>query len=220
MTVGRSERIAVPDALSQTRVVAILRGVDAALTAEVAEALLAGGVRALEVTTNTPGALGTVSRLRVALGNRAVVGIGTVLDVAGARAAIDAGAEFLVCPHTDPAILDEAARRAVVCLPGALTATEVLLAWHAGAAAVKLFPATVGPAYLRALRGPLPDIPLVPTGGVTLDNAADWMAAGAFALGLGAALVDESLVAQRRFDALAQRARAFVDIASGARRSS
>jgi len=212
------QRIAVPELLERTRVVAIMRGIDGAVAHDVVEALLAGGVRAIEVTTNTVGALDIVSRLRSAFGERALLGVGTVLDAAAARAALDAGAQFLVCPHSDAQIINEAARRGAACLAGALTPAEVLTAWRAGATAIKLFPGSMGPDYLRALRGPLDQVPLLPTGGVTLDNAAAWIAAGAFGLGLGSALVDEPLVEQRRFDAIAERARTFVDIASRARR--
>jgi 2-dehydro-3-deoxyphosphogluconate aldolase/(4S)-4-hydroxy-2-oxoglutarate aldolase len=210
-------KVAIPPALEQSRVVAILRRTEAALAVETAEALLAGGISVIEVTLNTPGALEMLRAIRDAVGDRAVLGAGTVLDIAAADEALDAGAAFIVSPHTDIELVHEMAGRGVPCIPGAFTATEVLSAWRAGASVVKLFPAgPVGASYLKDLRGPLSDIPLLPTGGVTLDNAATYIAAGAWGLGLGSALVAPDLVAGRRFDELTRRAAAFAAIAAGA----
>ena len=210
-------KVAIPPALEQSRVVAILRRTEAALAVETAEALLAGGISVIEVTLNTPGALEMLRAMRDAVGDRAVLGAGTVLDIAAADEALDAGAAFIVSPHTDIELVHEMAGRGVPCIPGAFTATEVFSAWRAGASVVKLFPAgPVGASYLKDLRGPLSDIPLLPTGGVTLDNAATYIAAGAWGLGLGSALVAPDLVAGRRFDELTRRAAAFAAIAAGA----
>jgi len=155
--------------------------------------------------------------MRDSVGDRAVLGAGTVLDIAAADEALAAGAAFIVSPHTDTELVREMAARGVVCIPGALTPSEVLSAWRAGASVVKLFPAgPVGAGYLKDLRGPLADIPLLPTGGVTLDNAATFIAAGAWGLGLGSALVAPDLVASGRFDELTRRAAAFARIAAGA----
>jgi 2-dehydro-3-deoxyphosphogluconate aldolase/(4S)-4-hydroxy-2-oxoglutarate aldolase len=146
-----------------------------------------------------------------ALGERMLVGAGTVLDVPTAERALEAGARYIVSPHTDPELIGAMAARGIPCVPGAFTATEVLTAWRAGAVVVKLFPAgPVGPGYIKDLRGPLREIPLLPTGGVTLDNAADFIAAGAWGLGIGSALVDGPLVAAGRFDELTRRAAGFI----------
>ena len=121
-----------------------------------------------------------------------LIGAGTVLTVAGARAAIGAGARFLVMPHTDPALIEFAAAQGIPAIPGAFTPTEVLAAWRAGACAVKIFPASaVGPSFVRELRGPLPDVPLVPTGGVTIESAPGFIAAGAVAVGIGSWLTGD-----------------------------
>jgi 2-dehydro-3-deoxyphosphogluconate aldolase/(4S)-4-hydroxy-2-oxoglutarate aldolase len=165
-------------------VIAIVRGHPPDVVMRIADGLVAGGVTTVEVTLDSPHALSSI----VALDDRGDVlaGAGTVLDVAGADAAIDAGAAFLVAPGVDVAVIEAAAARGVPMLPGAFTATEVLTAWRAGAAAIKIFPAgPAGPGYLAALRGPLGDLPLVPTGGIDDRNAGAFMAAGAIALGVG-----------------------------------
>jgi 2-dehydro-3-deoxyphosphogluconate aldolase/(4S)-4-hydroxy-2-oxoglutarate aldolase len=211
-------RVSIPAALEESRVVAILRRTEAALAVETAHALLRGGISVIEVTLNTAGALEMLRAMREAVGDRAVLGAGTVLDSAAAEAALQAGAQFIVSPHTDTALVGDMAARGVPCIPGAFSPTEVLTAWRAGASLVKLFPAgPVGAGYLRDVRGPLADIPLLPTGGVTLDNAATFIAAGAWGLGLGSALVAPDLVAAGRFDELSRRAAAFAEIAASAR---
>lgn len=218
MSVRDVHRPPIPGELEATRVVAILRRTEPRLAVETAEALLAGGVRAVEVTWNSPGVLDMLRAIRDALGSRLLLGAGTVLDAESAGAALEAGARFVVSPHTDPELVGALARRGIPCIPGAGTATEVLSAWRAGASLVKLFPAgSLGPSYLRELRGPLGDVPLLPTGGVTLDNAAAFVAAGAWGLGLGSALADPGLVAARQFDELTRRAAVFVRIAAAVR---
>jgi 2-dehydro-3-deoxyphosphogluconate aldolase/(4S)-4-hydroxy-2-oxoglutarate aldolase len=195
-------------------VVAILRRTEARLAVQTAEALLRGGVASIEVTLNTSGALDMLRSIRDAVGGRALLGAGTVLDLASAEAALDVGAQFIVSPHTDVGLVRAMAARGVPCIPGAFSPTEVLAAWNAGASVVKLFPAgPVGPGYLKDLRGPLGHIPLLPTGGVSLENAAAFIAAGAWGLGLGSALVDPGLVAEQRFDELTERSAAFAAIA-------
>lgn len=211
-------RPAIPPALEETRVVAIMRRTEASRAVATAEALLAGGVRAIEVTCDSPGVLDMIRAIDGALGDRILLGAGTVLDLATAEGVLDAGARYIVSPHTDATLVETLARRGVPCVPGAFTATEVLTAWRTGAAVVKLFPAgPVGPGYIKDLLGPLRQIPLLPTGGVTLDNAAAFVAAGAWGLGIGSALVDARTVGEGRFDALRDRAAAFAAIAAGAR---
>jgi 2-dehydro-3-deoxyphosphogluconate aldolase/(4S)-4-hydroxy-2-oxoglutarate aldolase len=212
--------VAPPAELERSRVVAIMRRTDPKLACETVEALLAGGMQAIEVTFNSPGAVDMLRAIDQAFGRRVLLGAGTVLDQEQAEVALERGARFIVSPHTDTALVASLARRGVACIPGALTPTEVLGAWRSGASVVKLFPAgSVGVGYLKDMRGPLTHIPLLPTGGVTLDNAEAFISAGAWGLGLGSALVEPRLVSERRFDELAERASVFVRVAARARQA-
>jgi 2-dehydro-3-deoxyphosphogluconate aldolase / (4S)-4-hydroxy-2-oxoglutarate aldolase len=194
-------RPAIPTGLVEGGVVAIARRVTAASASGIARALAEGGVRAFEITLNDPeaDALRAIEAVAAAEANHGPgavsplsIGAGTVLSVAAAGRAVDAGATFLVMPHTDPEIVAWAAERGVPALPGAATPTEVLAGWRAGAAAIKVFPASsLGASFVRELHGPLPDIPLVPTGGVSAQNAGEFIAAGAIAVGLGSWLVGD-----------------------------
>ena len=177
----------VPQAIAAGHVIAIGRHLDPATVPAIGEALLAGGIHAFEVTLNSASAFSVISALAARFGPEdLLIGAGTVLDLDQARSAVDAGARFLVMPHTDPGIVEWAAGRDLPVFPGAFSPTEILAGWMAGAAAVKLFPASaVGPTFVRELRGPLPDVPLIPTGGVTLENAPAFIAAGALAVGMG-----------------------------------
>lgn len=202
-------RPALPTAVTDGRIVAIGRRLDPALVEGVAGALLDAGVAAFEITLNEPEAeaLGSIERLARGFGDRMLVGAGTVRSIDAARRAIDAGATFLVSPHTDEALVAWAAARGIPALPGAFTATEVVRAWDAGAAAVKLFPAGIGgPGYLRELRGPLTEIRYVPTGGVSAENAGEFIRAGAVAVGLGTWLIGDGAPAGVRERAGAVRA--------------
>ncbi|OLE30532.1 MAG: 2-dehydro-3-deoxyphosphogluconate aldolase [Actinobacteria bacterium 13_1_20CM_3_71_11] len=175
-------------------VVAILRGRRAEHLDTVLDVLVDAGIRSLEVTLNTPGALEAIRRARTRFGEEVSVGAGTVRTVADVEDAVAAGAQFLVSPHTDPALGARARELSAAYLPGALTPTEIVTAWNSGAAAVKLFPARLGgPRYLRDLREPLPDIPIVPTGGVSAENVGEWFAAGAVAVGVGGTLIGDAL---------------------------
>jgi 2-dehydro-3-deoxyphosphogluconate aldolase / (4S)-4-hydroxy-2-oxoglutarate aldolase len=187
VTEVRPVRQAVPEAILGGRVVAIARGLDPSRMVEIAGALIDGGVGAFEVTLNSRSANDAIAAVRAAVpAGRLLVGAGTVLDRALAEAAVGAGAQFLVMPHTDLGLVEWAAGRGLPVFPGAFTPSEILAAWRAGATAVKLFPASaVGPSFVRELRGPLPEIPLIPTGGVTAENAPDFIRAGAVAVGLG-----------------------------------
>jgi 2-dehydro-3-deoxyphosphogluconate aldolase/(4S)-4-hydroxy-2-oxoglutarate aldolase len=174
--------------------IAIVRGrhaehIDAAL-----DVLVEAGLCSLEITLNTPGALDALRRARERLGADIALGAGTVRGVDAARSAVDAGAVYLVSPHSDPTIGEVAKAAGVAWLPGALTPTEIVAAWTAGADAVKLFPARLGgPRYLKDLREPLDDIPIVPTGGITVESIVDWFAAGAAAVGAGGPLMGDVL---------------------------
>lgn len=190
-----TDRPAIPELIRTSKVIAIGRNVRAQDVSRIGEALVAGGVHVIELTLNEPEAtaLRSIAELaRVAGELGALVGAGTVLSVAAAQRAVDAGARFIVSPHTDRELIDWCAARRVPAFPGALSPTEILAAWTAGASAVKLFPAvTVGTGYIRQLAGPLPSIPLVPTGGVSAETAGDWIKAGGVAVGIGSWLIGD-----------------------------
>ena len=200
-------------------IVPVIRAASPALALRAAEAVLAGGISVFEITMTVPDAPAVIKELSARLGARAVVGAGTVLDAEAAGRCIDAGAAFVVSPGFDPATVAAAHARGVPAMPGALTPTEVIAAWKAGADMVKIFPASAvgGPKYLRALRGPLPDVKLLPTGGVNAATAADYIAAGAAALGVGSELVDPAALARGDDALLTTRARELLDAVAAAR---
>jgi len=188
------DRLPITPQLAQSGVVAILRGSSDRELAAVSRALGHAGVTCLELTLTTPGAVDALARVRAELGDEVALGMGSVIDAEQAMACLDAGAEFLVSPGVCAEVAVYAAERAVACYPGAWTPTELLEAWRLGAPAVKLFPAASGgPRHLKDVRAPLPHIPLVPTGGVDLDQIADYVAAGAAAVGLGGPLIGDAL---------------------------
>ena len=184
---GEPERPAIPSGILEGRVIAIGRGLAPEAILSIAASLADGGVRAFEITLNSPAAMEAIAAMAARFApEELIIGAGTVLDEAKAEEAVAAGARFLVMPHTDAGLIAWAAQRGIPSFPGAFTPTEALGAWRAGAAAVKLFPASVvGPAFVRELRGPFRDIPLVPTGGVTIESAPSFIAAGAVAVGMG-----------------------------------
>lgn len=197
---------------------AVLRATDGGLLVDVAEALLRGGVEAVEVTFTMPQAHRVIERMAESLGNRILLGAGTVLDPETARIALLAGAEFIVSPTLNLDVIRLCRRYDKAVLPGALTPTEVLTAWEAGADVVKIFPSDLtGPAYLKALAGPLPQVRMMPTGGVNLETAADFLQAGAFALGVGSSLVDGRSLADRDFARIETLARQYIEIVSATR---
>lgn len=176
-------------------IVAILRAPSGELLADVAEALYESGIDIIEVTFTVPGILEILNQVQKRLGNKVLLGAGSVLDTETARAAILAGAEYIVSPTTNVDVIKLCQRYGKLVMPGALTPTEVLTAWEAGADIVKVFPADVGgPAYMKALHGPMPQIRLMPTGGVNLDTLESFVKAGACAVGLGTALVEKEAV--------------------------
>ena len=181
-------RTALPPEIMESRVVAVMRGFETERAVDVAAAALAGGVSVFEVTMDSPRANQTIAGL-VERGH--TVGAGTVLSIADAQSAVDSGARFLVSPHTDEEVIAWAVHRNHPIVPGGYTPTEIAHAWSRGAAAVKLFPASIGgPALVRAILGPLSSIPVMVTGGVDGSNIADFLAAGAVAAGVGGWLVD------------------------------
>jgi len=201
--------------------VAVIRAPSGDRLVEVAEALIAGGVTNLEVTFTVPQAHQVIRRLREHVGQRALVGAGTVLDIATAELAIEAGSQFVVSPITDPALIDYCKSRDCLVMPGALTPTEIHTAWKSGADIVKVFPADVaGPGYFKAIHGPLPEVRLMPTGGVNLQTVGDFLVAGACALGVGGALVSPKLIEQGDFAEIESRAKQYVEAVRAARTAS
>lgn len=194
-------------------VVAVIRADSGERLVEVAAALLEGGVDVLEVTYTVPQASDVIRRVVTAHGDRALIGAGTVLDVATAEEAIRAGAQFVVSPCVNREVIRLCRRNETLVMPGAFTPTEVVAAWDAGADIVKIFPCdSVGPRHLKALRAPLPHIRMMPTGGVNLENAADFIRAGACALGVGGSLVKKSAVEKGDLRTIRQLAQQFVDV--------
>ncbi len=190
-----TDRPPIPELIRESRTIAIGRHVGAHDAPAIAHALAAGGVLAMELTLNEPedaalAAIEALARAGEDLG--ALVGAGTVLSIGAAKRAVDAGARFIVSPHTDTELVAWCALSGVPCFPGALSPTEILSAWNAGASAVKLFPASaMGPGYLKQLAGPLPQVEFVPTGGISADTAGDWISAGAVAVGMGGWLIGD-----------------------------
>lgn len=194
-------------------VVAVMRSDRGDILADVAEALAAGGVIAVEVTFTVPQAHRVLEAVANRLGQKVVLGAGTVLDPETARIALLSGAEFIVSPTLNLHVIEMCKRYGKLVFPGAFTPTEILTAWEAGADVVKVFPADVGgPNYFRAIHGPLPSVRLMPTGGVDLNTAADFIRAGACALGVGTALVRPQLVRAGEFREIEALAKQFVEI--------
>ncbi len=189
-------------------IVAIIRANSANELIDAAAAIHAGGVDVIEVTMTTPNALQVISDVSSAYGDSILVGAGSVLDAETARAVMLAGAEFIVSPVTKTDVIEICNRYGKVVIPGAFTPTEILMAWEAGSDYVKVFPSSgVGPTYIKDVKAPLPHIPLVPTGGINAENAAEFISAGSTALGVGSALVNNQLIEARRFEALTERAK-------------
>jgi len=194
-------------------IVAVVRSEHAEPLVKVASALAEGGVTAVEITFTVPDAPDVIREVRRAMGDRVVLGAGTVLDAETARIALLAGAEYLVSPVVNPDVIRLARRYGKLVIPGAYTPTEILGAWEAGADVVKVFPADAGgPAYLKAIRGPLPQIRLMPTGGVDLTTADAFLKAGAVCLGVGSALVEPKAVANGDFGRIRELAAEFAAI--------
>ena len=200
-------RVPVGAGLAATRIVAILRAENADRAEAVVDVLVEAGVRSLELTLTTKGALDVVERLAGRVPAEVEVGVGTVLTAADVDRSVDAGARFVVSPSVESDVIAAALRHRIASYPGAFTPTEIAAAWKAGASAVKLFPAgQLGPGYLKDVRAPLPDIPVVPTGGVDIAAVAGWLAAGAVAVGMGGPLIGDALAPDGDLSALAERA--------------
>ena len=200
-------------------IVPVVRATSAEEALAAVEAIRAGGIPILEITLTVPGAVEIIAGLARKLGDAALIGAGTVLDTDSAQACIDAGARFIVSPSLDVPTIERCRKLDVPVFPGALTPTEIVTAWKAGANAVKVFPANSvgGASYLKSIKAPLPQIELIPTGGVSLKTAAEFLAAGAFALGVGADLVDLKALRAGQAALITQKAREYVALVAAAR---
>ena len=205
--------------IKDTGVIPVVRATTADEAMRAIDAIRAGGIAVLEITMTVPGAVGVIEQVAARFGNDALVGAGTVLDAETAKACIAAGAQFIVSPALNMDTIAFCREQDVAVMPGALTPTEVVQAWNAGADFVKVFPAGAvgGASYLKALKAPLPHIELVPTGGVSLKTAADFIKAGAAALGVGADLVDIKAIREGQVGIITERAKQFVEIVRQAR---
>ena len=207
------------DFILQRGVFAVIRLDDLSAALPLAQALAAGGVRGVEFTLTNRDALGVIARVRSALGEAAAVGLGTVTAAAAAREAVAAGAQFLVTPALDVEVARVAAAAGVPVMMGALSPTEILAAWRAGAELVKVFPARLGgPAFFKDILGPFPQVRLIPSGGVDLQTSASYIKAGASGVAVGGALVNEDLIRRQAWDDLTVLARRFVEAVAAARR--
>lgn len=207
--------------LHRIGLVAVLRGPDPDTTLKMVAALVAGGVEGIEITYTTPRAAEVVASLDRTYGDRILLGMGTLIEPAQAAEAQAAGARYLVSPHCEPELAKAMSATGLPALIGALTPTEVMQAHRLGADVIKIFPGSlVGPEYLKSLRGPFPHIQMMPTGGVSLENVADWFAAGAVAVGAGGELCPTAWAKAGRFDDITGRAREFVQAVREARKGS
>ncbi|WP_299087569.1 bifunctional 4-hydroxy-2-oxoglutarate aldolase/2-dehydro-3-deoxy-phosphogluconate aldolase [uncultured Metabacillus sp.] len=195
----------------ENKLIAIIRGANPEDVVSIAKALHEGGVNMIEITMNSPKALAGIEAVKAELGNQVLVGAGTVLDAETARAAILAGAEFILSPTIHLETINMTKRYGAVSIPGAFTPTEILAAYENGGDLIKVFPATLGPSYIKDFRGPLPQIPLLPTGGVDVNNIKDYLKAGAVGCGIGSALVNtKQKITAEYLEKIAEKARQFV----------
>jgi 2-dehydro-3-deoxyphosphogluconate aldolase/(4S)-4-hydroxy-2-oxoglutarate aldolase len=205
--------------IEQVGLIPVLRAPSVAMGHALVEAMMAGGVTVIEVTMTVPNALTLLRDLKQKHGDRLLLGSGTVTDAAQAEATIEAGAEFVVSPSLHPDVIAATKKLGKVSIPGALTPTEVITAWRAGADYVKVFPCSAmgGANYLKSLRAPFPELKLIPTGGVTLQTASDFLKAGARALGVGTDLVNAAAVAEDKPEIVTNAARAYLEAIRSAR---
>ncbi len=210
-------KTAVLNRLLERKVLGIIRVQTVEDFPRLVQALQLGGIHCTEITMTTPGALRAIEEASEKFDD-VLMGTGTVLDAPTARQAILAGAKFIVTPTVEPDVIEMARRYGVVAIAGAMTPTEIIAAWETGADIVKVFPANIlGPGYLKAVHGPLPQIPLAPTGGITADNASEFLKAGAALVCAGSWLVDKKAVAEGRYEVLTERARKLVEVVKKAK---
>src|SRR5947207_7061809 len=204
--------------IADAGVVAVIRAPSKDVLLDIANALLAGGVPAIEVTKSTPKAIAGIEMLADKLGDKAIVGVGTCIDAATARDAIAAGAQFVVSPTFDPEVVATTIRYGKISVPGAYTPTEILRVWSSGADVVKVFPATtLGPGYFKDILAPLPQLRLTPTGGVDTKTTPQWIKAGAVFVGAGSALVSKDAMEKGDWGAITANAKAFVEAVKAGR---
>lgn len=213
------EKREVLNRMASEGLIPVIRVASAKEAIDVADAIKEGGVTLIEITMSVPGAIDTIKDLAQKYKDEIIMGAGTILDPETGRAALLAGAQFIVSPTLNLDLISLAHRYSAVVVPGAMTPTEILAAWNAGADMVKVFPAAQlgGPEYIKALRGPLPQILLVPTGGVNLQNAGAFIKAGAAALGVGGELVDKKAVKEKKFNVITENTRAYLKAIKEAR---
>jgi 2-dehydro-3-deoxyphosphogluconate aldolase/(4S)-4-hydroxy-2-oxoglutarate aldolase len=213
MALSKSEKL---ELVRQTKIIAIMRSQQSGQMLAAAEAIYAGGVRVIEVTMTTPGALALITEAVQRFGDEVLFGAGSVLDPETARLAILAGAGFIVAPVLNVKTIRMCRRYSIPVLPGCYTPTECLTAWEAGADMIKLFPADIGgPDFVKAILAPMPQLEIVPVGGVTVDNVDQFIAKGATAVGVGSSLINQKVVERGDFTELTRRARAFVEKIQG-----
>lgn len=214
-----SEREELVKRIERGTLVPVVRAPTADLAVKAVEAILEGGISTFEITLTVPGAVQVIENLVKRFGSRALIGAGTVLSADQAAACIDVGAQFIVSPGFDAATVELVLKRGLPCMPGALTPTEVITAWKAGVDMVKIFPCSAmgGAKYLKALKGPLPQVKMLPTGGVNATTAHEYLAAGAAALGIGSELVDATALAAGKLDIITARAKELVDAVAASR---
>ncbi len=195
-------------------IVPVVRANSSLQAMSAARAVCEGGIPIVEMTMTVPGAIGVIAELSRSVGDEVLIGAGTVLDVDAARQCVEAGAQFLVSPGFDAKTVQFARERGILIMAGALTPTEVITAWKAGSDFVKIFPAgnVGGPSYIKALKAALPHIPMVPTGGVNLSTAAQFLAAGASALGIGGELISAAAMKEGNYATITESAKQFVEI--------
>lgn len=193
--------------IAESGVVAVIRLKDADKLSKVIEAVRVGGVKCIEITMTVPGAVEIIRKLVAEMPSDVLIGAGTVTSVQNAEDVIAAGAKFVVSPVLNIDVIKVCKKQSVACMPGCYTPTEIFTAWNAGADVCKVFPATsLGPKYFKDLSGPFPHIKLMPTGGVTIDNVGEWIAAGAVAVGIGSDLLDKKAIDEGNFNVLTERA--------------
>lgn len=202
----------ITKSLIESGAIAVIRLADSSKLIKVAEAINDGGISAIEITMTVPGALKIIEAVSKNLGDKINIGVGSVLNAETAQKAIDAGAKYVVSPIFKKEVVDTAHKNNVPAMPGAFTPTEIQTAWEAGADVVKVFPAdVVGMAFFKGVLAPMPHLKLMPTGGVSLTNAGDWLKAGACAVGVGSALLDKIAIANEDYKVLTENAKTLMN---------
>jgi len=201
----------VLDIVAQNKIVAIIRLDDLSMAQHITAALVEGGIRAIEFTLTHPDAVKTIREIRKTVDDTVAIGAGSVISVPQVQAVADAGAQFIVSPNTNPSVIQACVNLDLPAMPGALTPTEIQMAWELGASVVKIFPAHhFSPRYIKDVRAPLPHLRLMPTGGISLDNIRTYLDYGSFGVGIGSTLINQSAIKNRDWSTLANHARKFV----------